>query len=316
MKSLKNSLFTLQQVYPFLAKSLEDEAFMICNLTKIENVRKMPAKNVLTVGILIAVACVSASFFQLVKASANVMVASHSSYRDALNYYWVFGEVKNTGDVPATNISIDAYFYDASDNLVNSSNTVIAGSYGVGKSMVLLPGARAPFYVLLLPQSGTVNFDHCGFAVSFEECASKNTGFQIANASCVRNQSGPAENVNITGVLKNTLATQIQEGVNFYATLYDPIGTVIGQGYAYEEENLLPGQMVAFRFQVATFFPAQAANFTVTVQSANYAVEDEFSGVVGVIPEFPSFFIIPSFITITLFAVLVIRRKRKESFRT
>jgi len=289
---------------------------MICSPVKVENVRKMPAKNVLTIGILIAVVCVSASFFQLVKASANVMVASHSSHRDALNYYWVFGEVKNTGDVSATNISIDAYFYDVSDNLVNSSSTVIAGSYGMGKSMVLLPGAKAPFYMLLLPQSGTANFDHCGFAVSFEECASKNTGFQIANASCARSQSGPAENVNVTGVLKNTSATQIQEGVNFYATLYDPEGTVIGEGYVYEEENLLPGQMVAFLFQVATFFPAQAANFSVTVQSTNYAVEDEFSGVVGVIPEFPSLFILPSFITITLFAVLVIRRKRKESFRT
>jgi hypothetical protein len=287
---------------------------MICNLVKIENVRKMRVKNVLTVGILIAVACASANFFQLAKASANVMVASHSSYRDALNYYWVFGEVKNTGDAPATNISIDAYFYDASDNVVNSSNTVIMGSYGVGKSMVLLPGARAPFYMLLLPQSGTVNFDHCGFAVSFEECASKNTGFQIPFSQCVQYQSGPAENVNVSGALKNTAATQIQEWVNFYATLYDPVGTVIGQGYMYEEENLLPGQVVAFNFQVATFFPAQAANFTVTVQSANYAVEDESSGVV--IPEFPSFFIIPSFIAITLFAVLAIRRKRSESFRT
>lgn len=287
---------------------------MICNLVRIENVRKRPARNVLTVGILIAVACASANFFQLAKASANVTVASHSSYRDALNYYWVFGEVKNTGDTPATNISIDAYFYDASDNIVNSSNTVIMGSYGVGKSVVLLPGARAPFYMLLLPQSGTANFDHCGFAVSFEECASKNTGFQIPFSQCVQYQSGPAENVNVSGALKNTAATQIQEGVNFYATLYDSVGTVIGQGYMYEEENLLPGQVVAFNFQVATFFPAQAANFTVTVQSANYAVEDESSGVV--IPEFSSFFIIPSFMVITLFAVLVIRRKRSESFRT
>jgi hypothetical protein len=299
--------------HAFFAKNLEDEAFIICKAPEMENVRKMLLKRILTVGILIAVACASANFFQLTKASANVMVASHSSYRDALNYYWVFGEVKNTGDVPATNISIDAYFYDASDNIVNSSNTVVAGSYGIGKSIVLLPGAEAPFYMLILPQSGTANFDHCGFAVSFEECASKNTGFQIPFSQCVRYQYDSVENVNVSGALKNTAVAQIQEGVNFYATLYDPVGTVIGQGYVYEEENLLPGQVVAFNFQVATFFPAQAANFTVTVQSANYTIEDESSGVV--IPEFPSFLITSSFITITLFTILVIRRKRSESFK-
>lgn len=209
----------------------------------------------LSVVLLIAIACVLAGFSQLTEASANVIVTSHSSYRDALNYYWVFGEAKNVGNVAATNITINASFYDSSDNFVNSSSTVIAGSYSLGGSIVLLPGAKAPFYMLLLPQSGTVNFDHCGFAVSFEECAGKNAGFQIPFSQCTRYQSGSTENVNVTGAIKNTVPAPIQEGVNFYATLYDSAGTVIGQGYMFEEENLLPGEVVGFNFQVATFYP-------------------------------------------------------------
>jgi len=277
------------------------------------NVGEMLLKCVLIVAILIAVVCVTASFSQRAEASADIVVVSHSSYRDALNDYWVFGEVKNVGDVPATNISVIAFFYDASDNLVNSSSTVIAGSYGTGKSIVLLSGAKVPFYMLLLPQSGTVNFDHCGFSVSFVECASKGAGFQIPVSQCFLYQSGPLENVNVSGALRNTLLAQVQEGVNFYATLYDVAGTVIGQGYMLEEEDLMPDEVVAFNFQVATFYPAQATNFTVTVQSTNYAIEGESNGVV--IPEFSSFFIVPSFLTITLLAVVIARRKRRESFR-
>jgi hypothetical protein len=272
--------------------------------------RKMSARHALIVAMLIAVACAFASFSQLAKASANVIVVSHSSYRDALNNYWVFGEVKNAGNVPATNISISASFYDASDNFVNSSNTAIAGFYGLGQSIVLLPGAKAPFYMLLLPQSGTANFDHCGFAVSFEECASKNTGFQIPFSQCGRYQSGPTENVNVSGAIKNTAIVPIQEGVNFYATLYASTGTVIGYGYMYKEENLLPGEVVAFNFQVATFYLAQAANFTLTAQSANYAIEGESNGIV--IPEFPSFLILPLFMVATLLAVIVYKKKRTD----
>jgi hypothetical protein len=267
----------------------------------------MLANRFLTVGILVTLAFAVAGFSQQARASANIVVVSHSSHLDALDYYWVFGEIRNTGDLPATNITITASFYDASDNFVNSSNTAIAGSYGPGKSIVLLPEAKAPFYMLVMPQSGTVNFDHCGFAVSFEESAGKNAGFQIPFSQCVRYQSGPAENVNASGAIKNVAITPIQEGVNFYATLYDSAETVIGQGYTYRELNLLPGEVAAFNFQVATFYPAQSANFTVTAQSADYTIEDEFNGVV--ILEFQPILILPSFMAITLLAVLAVRRK-------
>jgi hypothetical protein len=108
--------------------------------------------------------------------------------------------------------------------------------------------------------------------------------------------------------------TPIQEGVNFYAALYDSAGMVIGQGYMYREENLLPGEVLAFDFQVATFYPIRSANFTVTAQSADYAIEGESNGVV--IPEFQSFLILASFMAITLLAVLAIRRKGSESSRS
>jgi hypothetical protein len=68
------------------------------------------------------------------------------------------------------------------------------------------------------------------------------------------------------------------------------------------EVNLLPGEVDSFNFQVATFYPVLSANFTVTVQSVDYAIEGEFNGVV--IPEFQSFLILPLFMAITLLAVL------------
>jgi len=108
----------------------------------------MLANRVLTLGILVTLAFAVAGFSQQARASANIIVVSHSDRRDALDYYWIFGEIQNTGDLPATNITITASFYDASDNFANSSNTAIAGSYGPEKSIVLLPGAKAPFNML------------------------------------------------------------------------------------------------------------------------------------------------------------------------
>jgi len=84
-------------------------------------------------------------------------------------------------------------------------------------------------------------------------------------------------------------------------------GLSSGRGYAYREVNLLPGQVATFNFQVATFYPAQSTNFTVTAQSADYTIEDEFNGVV--ILEFQPILILPSFVAITLLAVLAVRRK-------
>jgi len=272
----------------------------------------MPSKHVLITGTLILVVCALACFCQLGRASANVVVASYSSYRDALNYYWVFGEVKNAGNTPATNITINASFYDSSDNFVNSSSTVIAGSYGLGKSMVLPPGAKAPFYLLVFPQSGTANFSHCGFAVSFAEGFSKNVGFRIPISFCERNQTGSVETVYASGPIVSMVTAPIQEGVNFYATLYNSTGAVIGQGHMYKEENLSPSEAAAFNFQVATFYPAQTANFTVTVQSANYSVEAESNGIVNVIPEFQSFLILPLLTIASLLAAILARTRLIE----
>ncbi len=271
----------------------------------------MPSKHVLISGTLILVVCVIAFFCQPARASVNVVVASYSSYRDALNYYWVFGEVKNTGNTPATNITINASFYDASYNFVNSSSTVIAGSYGSGKSIVLPPGAKAPFYMLVLPQSGTANFNHCGFAVTFAEGLNKTAGFQIPVSFCERNQSGSVETISISGPIASMVTSPIQEGVNFYATLFNSTGAVIGQGYMYRDMNLRPGEVVGFNFQVATFYPSQAANFTVTVQSANYSISAESNGAVTVIPEFEPFLILPLFAVASLLTTLLVRKKNK-----
>jgi len=272
---------------------------------------RMPPKHILITGILIIAVCTLACFSQPAKTSASPDVVSYSTYRDALNYSWVFGEAKNTGNTPATNITINASFYDSSDNLVNSSSTMIEGSYGPGKSMVLLPGAKAPFYMFVLPQEGTANFDHCGFAVLFEESASKNVGFQIANSSCGLNLTSPFQNVDANCVIRNAAATVVQERVNIYLTLYNSTGTVIGQAYTQEEVNLRPGEVAASFFQVTTPYPAQAANYTVTAQSANYSVEAESDGVVKVIPEFQSFFILPLLTTASLLTAVLYRKKSK-----
>jgi hypothetical protein len=269
----------------------------------------MPSKLVLISGTLIFVVCAIACLCPPARASANVVVASYSNYRDALNFYWVFGEVKNTGNTPATNITINASFYDASYNFVNSSSIVIAGSYGSGKSIVLPPGAKAPFYMLVLPQSGTANFNHCGFAVTFAESLNKTVGFQIPVSFCERNQSGSVETISISGPIVSMVTSTIQEGVNFYATLYNSTGAVIGQGYMYKDMNLRPGEAVAFNFQVATFYPAQAANFTVTVQSANYSLGAESNGAVTVIPELQPSHILPLFTAASLLITLLARKK-------
>lgn len=272
--------------------------------------RKMSARHALIVAMLIAVVCAySANLSQPAKAAANVIVASSSSYLDPLNDYWLFGEVKNAGDTPATNILIIAWFYDASGSFVNSSNTKIEGSYGPGKSIVLLPGLKAPFSMKLLPQYyNTVNFDHYGFEVEFEECAGKDAGLQIALSGCFRYPGNPIENVNVTGVIKNTGGPP-QNWINVYATIYDSAGKAIGQGYWYKE-NLVGFEAAAFHFQVVTFYPAQATNFTLTAQSADYAIEGESNGIV--IPEFPSFLILPLFMVATLLAVIVYKKKRTD----
>jgi len=270
----------------------------------------MLLKHALIVAVLIVAICASASLSQKVEAAANLTVINSYSYRDVLNNYYLFGEVQNTGDTAATNIAVNVSFYDASDNFINSSITYIMLYSGMleGKTFVLNPGAKAPFWMLLFSGWGTANFDHYTFTILFDECATKATGLQILSSSVF---TYGMYNVNLTGTVKN--GPTAQSGIDVYVAIYDSSGKVVGITSAgWINQNVDANAEVSFNFMavVPEIYTLDIMNFDfrVIAQSPDYTAESAYTGVV--VPEFPSL-LATMLLMMVITAILVFCKKRQ-----
>ncbi len=253
--------------------------------------------------ILFAVTCVLGIAVPPTKASASVTSSQYGYYDSLLQGYYIFGEVKNDGDKPVTNITVNVNCYDASNNLLNTNPVkgYIDGpnAANTASPFVLNPGAKAPFKLQM--QRGALSFSYQNInrltsTASFTECNSVPVGLQASVSGIVQ-----VLTPNVQGTIKNTGAT-IAENVFVYMIGYDSNGAILGP-YGQKisasggGNSLNPGETGDFSL-AALIFPVSgetgiiAASYTITAQSfvtssadhsgfaAQYAIASEVSGAI------------------------------------
>jgi len=252
------------------------------------------------------VACVSflfasftvSSFLVPVKAAANVVIVSHMSYRDFLNYYHVVGEVQNTGDTPVNDVYISIVLYDNLGGVVDSIDTEILLD-------VLLVGRKAPFmYVASEENSAKINTYTVNLK-SFETSSEKPMGLEIlSHTSTVT--GFPVRVIMVTGQVRNNgilMAIAVKIVVTFYSGPGGS-GSVVGASLGVSTPvSLNPNEIGTF----ATV-PQDVTNRELSFVSYLLTAESlEYSG--NVVPEFPAPIISIIFMATTLVAVAMMRRK-------
>jgi len=235
-----------------------------------------------------------ASFTIPITAAAQVNILTHSGFLDSVGYYHVVGEVQNVGDQAVDFVRVTATFYDSSD-------VVIATSFTYTTIELLLAGRKSPFDVIVIDETQAANVDHYSLGVTFSATEPFPQGLEILSNSSYVDGVGY---MHVVGEIEN-----IESGTATYvkvvATFYDDTGTVVGTSFTYSDPSDLDVGQTA-PFEVILLHKSGVlltANYSVTAESSQYAI----------VPEFPSFLVLPSFIIATLLAVIVYRRKHGAS---
>jgi hypothetical protein len=265
--------------------------------------------------IVAALPC-SGTIVPKVTAAGNVTVSLWGYYESIMKNYYVWGEVKNVGDQPVTNVTITVNCYDVSNTLVTSIKTEVAplGSASYGNPFVLLAGKKAPFGPEMITSShGAQSIDHCNSNVSFFECASLPVGLQIAMDRVVL---GVYANMN--GTIKN-IGTSNADWFYVYATGYNSSGAVIGTAL-YQGSTLNVSEVKAFSISsLNEQLTEEVVNYTITAQSfvtnqtsfydmPQYTTESDISGAV---PEFPS--VLTALVLLASTTAILVFCKKRES---
>lgn len=202
-----------------------------------------------------------------VKAAANVVIISQRGFlttQEATNLYSVVGEVQNTGDIPASNTSLTATFY-------NSQNIPL--NFSTGKSFIdcLLPGQKSPFRLAL---SGTNALSVASYSLSspvFNEFPQgKPTELKILNSTYYASLTD--RYVKNLGIIKNNgtrPATAAQVVVTFY---YKTNSSVFWATRSITQSaNLTQGQTTKFETSSQPLiFSPQTINVVLVAESKEY----------------------------------------------
>jgi len=220
-------------------------------------------------------------------ASAQVSILSHIGYWDALGILHIDGEVKNTGDVPVNLVKLTATFYD-------SNHVFIAQRSGGTFLKVILAGRKSPFSIWL--EEGASSVRNYTLDVTFNAYPQgRPLGLEIPSSSWHVNTF-----LYIDGQVKNIRTTTATD-VMVAATFYDSYGWVTGVSSSSSvPSNINPNQVASFNltFMQLDLF-SYITRYSLTAESNEYEI----------IPEFPINMIAPLLITLTLFVVLMKKRK-------
>jgi hypothetical protein len=276
----------------------------------------------------------------MAKASADIVIVQHHHFytppTTALNIsigaiYWVMGEVKNVGDAPATNITVTANFYDASNDFINSTTTslqAVVSFLGTSDTSVLMPGQKAPFFEIMFDEkSGAKNVDHYNLSISFSPSPPVQPMLLLAVDKVIDYKSpiNPANAVSlyVNGTIKNT-GTVTSDSYYVFVTGYDSNGSLLGSTY-YSGSSLAAGATDAFDVTVNNNYNLDPtavkdfATFAITAQSAvfndtlfrYFSQYTSVSDITGVVPEFPSILGLLLLLTATA-AIMIFSKNRRH----
>lgn len=250
----------------------------------------MQKKNHIALIILALLGCVLlVSFASSVNAAAQVTILSHSGYISSLGWYYVVGEVQNSGDMHLKYVEITATFYDSYDVVVDTSFTF-------ADLNVLLVGRKSPFKLTLFNTEQSAKVDHYSLAVTYDIFElGKPQGLEILSSSSYVDTLGW---MHVVGEIKN-IGVYPTTYVEVIATFYDNTGKVVGCGFTFSNpSDFEADQKASFEIILMSDRVPLVDSYEITAESDQYAV----------IPEFPSFLILPVFMVAILLAIVVYKK--------
>jgi hypothetical protein len=233
----------------------------------------------------------------------NVEVLSYSWYEMYNDHRFIIvGEVQNVGPNIIDFIGLRGVVYTKDDQFQ-------AITYRSAYSEQIMPQQKAPFQMYVYAETSeagnldwiSIGVDHVAFAVleANETDDYQYQDLEIISDSHSINSTGY---YTVTGNLRNT-GDQAAGKLWVVATFYNATGDVIAAGFSHylDPDSLPPGQTTSFTvtpFDAPTQLSSQITDYALVIQTQG-----------PIIPEFPSFLIIPLFMAATLVAVTVYRRR-------
>jgi hypothetical protein len=255
-------------------------------------------KPMLAVLILSISLLASKGYINSVKASASLTILpTDSGYLNNSYFYYVVGEVQNTGDTAVTDVYINATFYD-------STGVKLAEISQPTKLYTILPGRISPFDITLL--SVTVSSRVANYTLhvaKYSPTQNGQVGLTVASNSSSLDSSG----FHIEGTIKN-VGTQNTTYVEVIATLYNATGHAIATVVDYSDPGSLDINQTA---QFNTLLNSSVAN-----KVDHYALEAEsydsqFIQDYESIPEFQPLPFIFTLLILTTTIILTLKHPRK-----
>jgi hypothetical protein len=223
-------------------------------------------------------------------ATSQVYILSHTGWISSTGSYHISGEVQNVGDSAMHYVKIIATFY-------NSSNVVIATDFTYNELDVLLAGRKSPFEMIFTEKSQVAKIHHYILTCTSSLTSPLPIGLEILSNSSYISATG---SMHIVGEIKN-IGTMTATYVKIIATFYDSEGEVVATDFTFADpHDIEPDQKAPFDMILTEKSRVPLVeSYALTAESNQYAV----------VPEFPSFLILPLFMIATLLAVIVYRRK-------
>jgi hypothetical protein len=229
----------------------------------------------------------------------NVEVLSYSWYVSSLGNFIVVGEVQNVG-------SSILQFVDLQGIVYTTDGEARATAYASPYSAYILPQQKAPFiFYFRSNNSYSGNLDWISTGVDRVEFSSYSVetedylypDLEITDVTDYINSNGF---FTVSGNVRNT-GDQTTGHLWVVATFYNSTGSVISIGFSYFlTDSLLAGQTTSFTFNTVDSLPelsTQITDYELSIQTDS-----------PIIPEFPSWIILPLFLVVTLIAVIVKKR--------
>lgn len=195
--------------------------------------------------------------------------------------YTVVGDVANTGDLAATDLSITARFFYSDGTLIGANSVTL---YRVSElsPLTLNPNLKAPFRIQLRDSELSKLVAYYDFSVTFSSRQPKRQSLRVISANVVfagANEEPRYNRWNVTGEVKNE-GSMTATNTYVQASLYNESGTIVaiaGSSRDKQPGNIPPNQVGTF--SITTACPPTA---TPTVASV-IAESDEY-----IVPELPA----------------------------
>jgi hypothetical protein len=206
-------------------------------------------------------------YVQPVKGAANlVILPTDSGYLNEHSWYYVVGEVENTGDTPVTDIYVNTTFYNITGGIVGEISQPT-------KLSIILPGRISPFDVTLMSTVESLKvYNYTVRIVQYSATEGGHVGLTILSNRSLLDSNG----FHVNGTIKN-IGTQSTTFTRVIATFYNETGHALAVVLNYSYPSFLPvNQTAPFEISLNTSAASKVDHYALEAESYDYELVPEF----------------------------------------